>query len=48
MQELVIKDPAEEVVCECGSVSDFGCHGIRDGEVYSEFYCRECYNKKKG
>jgi hypothetical protein len=33
--------------CKCGAESDFGCHGVRDGEVYSEFYCKACYNKGK-
>ncbi len=33
--------------CDCGKESDFGYHGVRDGEVYSEYYCKECYNKKE-
>lgn len=32
--------------CECGAESDYGCHGVRDAQVYDEFYCKECYNKK--
>jgi hypothetical protein len=33
--------------CACGKDSDFGCHGIKNEEVYSEFYCKECYNKEE-
>ena len=31
----------------CGETADYGCHGIRDGEVYSEHYCEKHYNAKK-
>lgn len=34
-------------VCECGQDSDFGCHGIRNEEIYSEYYCTDCYNRRK-
>ncbi len=37
----------DEDKCKCGKPSEMGCHGIRDGEVYSEYYCHECYNKEK-
>lgn len=33
--------------CFCGAESEIGCHGIRDGVVYDEYYCLEHYNKKK-
>jgi hypothetical protein len=33
-------------LCQCGQESDFGCHGVRDMEVYSEFFCKKCYHKK--
>lgn len=33
--------------CKCGQESDFGCHGVKNDEVYSEFYCKDCYNKKE-
>jgi hypothetical protein len=32
--------------CLCGEESDYGCHGIKDGKAYSEFYCKECYNRR--
>jgi len=32
--------------CECGQESTKGCHGIKDEEVYSEYYCDECFNKR--
>ncbi len=36
-----IEDPCQE----CGKESDYGAHGIRNGEVYDEYHCEECYNK---
>lgn len=33
-------------LCICGEVSTRGCHGIKEHEVYDEYYCDECYNKK--
>lgn len=32
--------------CKCGKESDFGCHGVKNSEVYSEYYCKECYHKE--
>lgn len=37
---------AKEDACLCGKKSTKGCHGIKDREVYSEFYCDECFNKR--
>ncbi len=34
-------------LCTCGKESEFGCHGISNGEIYDEYYCEECYNVKK-
>ena len=34
------------VLCQCGKEYDYGCHGVKDRQSYSEFYCKECYNKK--
>jgi hypothetical protein len=39
-------DDKESDNCQCGKESDYGCHGVRDGQVYDEFYCKECYHKK--
>lgn len=39
------KEP-ETQNCKCGQPSDFGCHGVRDMEVFSDFFCKECYNKE--
>jgi hypothetical protein len=33
--------------CKCGQPSDIGCHGIKEGVVYDEWYCERCYNKQK-
>ena len=33
--------------CSCGQESTRGCHGIRDGEVYDEYYCEDCYTADK-
>ena len=30
----------------CQGESDYGAHGIRDREVYDEYWCEACYNKK--
>lgn len=57
--ETVLIDPAKVVIkvngeilnypdlCKCGKESDFGCHGIRNDIVYSEYLCRSCYNRSK-
>jgi len=34
-------------LCACGKESEFGCHGITQGEIYDEYYCEACYNIKK-
>lgn len=34
-------------LCHCGEESDYGAHGIRDGAVYSEYFCKSCHNKNK-
>lgn len=33
--------------CPCGAESVYGCHGVRDREAYSEYFCRECKNKRE-
>jgi len=40
--EQQIEDPC----LVCGAESDFGAHGIRDGEVYSEYFCEKHYHAK--
>jgi hypothetical protein len=46
------KEKAETVFgqsmnCKCGAESTRGCHGVRDGEVYSEYFCDEHFNKRE-
>ncbi len=36
----VIEDPC----CKCGRESAIGGHGIREGAIYDEYYCEDCYN----
>lgn len=36
-----------EDLCSCGAESEYGGHGLRDGKMYSEYYCAKCYYKKK-
>lgn len=31
---------------KCGEPSEIGAHGIRDGAVYSEYWCERCYRSK--
>lgn len=31
---------------KCGMESHYGAHGIRDGKVYSEYWCERCYNSR--
>lgn len=33
--------------CACGKEAAIGAHGIKDGQVYDEYYCEECWNKEK-
>lgn len=35
----------ETSLCPCGHPYDFGCHGVRDGQVYSEYRCKKCHNE---
>lgn len=39
------EQPKDE--CSCGEISDYGVHGFTDGEMYSFYYCKSCYLKKK-
>lgn len=32
--------------CRCGGESQVGAHGIRDREVYSEYWCEKCFASK--
>jgi hypothetical protein len=37
----------EECPClGCGGESYYGGHGIREGHVYDEYWCENCYHKK--
>ena len=36
-----------EDICDlCQEESTKGCHGVKDGVIYSEYYCDDCYNSK--
>lgn len=36
----------ETVTCMgCPAEAEYGCHGIRDGQVYSEYWCPDCRHK---
>lgn len=37
----------ENTSCACGKESDYAGHGVRDQAVYTEYHCKECYNKKE-
>lgn len=37
----------EDPCLVCGGPSDYGCHGIHDGAVYSEHYCEEHWLARK-
>lgn len=32
--------------CACGAESDYGAHGVSNGEIYDEYYCEACWNNK--
>lgn len=32
--------------CACGKESTRGCHGIKDGEIFSEHPCDDCFNSR--
>jgi hypothetical protein len=32
--------------CQCGAISEYGCHGRRDGALYSEYLCKKCYHRR--
>lgn len=32
---------------ECGAESEIGAHGIKNGQVYDEYYCHACYKKTR-
>lgn len=40
------KEITENTNCPCGEESVYGCHGVREGEVYTEYFCKVCYNKR--
>jgi hypothetical protein len=37
----------EDPCCQCGRESEFGAHGIRENEVYDEYYCESCWNSNR-
>lgn len=34
--------------CSCGKDSTKGCHGFKNDELYSEYFCDPCFNKRNG
>lgn len=37
-----------EDVCQvCNQESTKGCHGVKEGSIYSEYYCDECFQNRK-
>lgn len=32
--------------CQCGEESTRGCHGMKNGAIYDEYFCDYCYNNK--
>jgi hypothetical protein len=32
--------------CSCGKEAEYGAHGIKEDEVYSEYYCEKCWNNR--
>lgn len=32
-------------LCACGSEAEIGTHGIKDGQVYSDSWCKLCYDR---
>lgn len=46
-EEGILNFTTLEDLCSCGQEVDYGCHGVRDGEVYSEYLCKKCYNKRE-
>lgn len=36
----------EPTECACGQESTRGCHGVKDGAIYSDYYCDKCYSDR--
>ncbi len=32
--------------CDCGEESTKGCHGVKEGEIFSIYYCDLCYTNR--
>ena len=45
MTQMILKE-VDKTECPCGEESVYGAHGIRDGEIYSEYFCEKCWNKR--
>ena len=33
--------------CTCGEESTKGCHGVKEGVIYSKYYCDKCFHNRK-
>ena len=46
-QENGLKTSLVDDLCiVCKEESSYGAHGIRNWEIYDEYYCEKCYNTK--
>ena len=39
-------DNVEIDLCECGQESYYAGHGFRNGKLYSEYHCKECFHRR--
>jgi hypothetical protein len=47
MSDLSKGEAYEQGLCACRAESTRGCHGLREGRIYSEYFCDDCYNRKE-
>jgi hypothetical protein len=38
--------PDLEPCSKCGDESDYGAHGIKNGQIYSEYWCATCWSER--
>lgn len=47
MQDAGNSGLIDDACQKCGKESKYGCHGVKEGVVYSEYFCGPCYNGKE-